>query len=476
MKAAIRIAAQDFYDHEKCPHRVYLNHHGDPAEKLPLSDFLNLLFERALLHERDVIKDLPHEIPSGTTLEERFESTMRLMEAGVERIYQGVLLHGDNAGIPDVLERVDGRSKFGSYFYKPVDIKSGSGYQDEAKGKLREDYGMQLYHYARLLEAVQGTFPPTGEILNRRKERVVYQLAQFTEVYLQTLPEIKALVAGTNSDAPALVSACEQCQWWGRCEKVLVERDDVTLLPGMGRSIKTKLSAAGVRSFRDIPGFDFGLVKIKGIGEKTIDKLVRAANVAISGKLEVLSRPSLPDPPLKIFFDFEDDPTQELVYLCGLLAEPGIRGLGYHGFACIDEGGEARLWADFQKLCVEIRNQDYAVFHYSPYERTKLNQLEEKYGASEKDALDAFRDRMVDLLSVAKESVVVPARGYGLKKIAPVVGYQYQIADAGGAQAIVWFQEYQKDPDNRELLARILQYNQEDCLALKAVYEWLKAL
>jgi len=54
-----RITAQDFYDFDKCPHRVYLNHNGDPAEKLPLSDFLNLLFERALLHEDEIVRDLP---------------------------------------------------------------------------------------------------------------------------------------------------------------------------------------------------------------------------------------------------------------------------------------------------------------------------------------------------------------------------------------------------------------------------------
>jgi len=50
-----RITAQDFYDYDKCPHRVYLNNHGNPDEKLPFSDFLNLLFESALVHERKIV-------------------------------------------------------------------------------------------------------------------------------------------------------------------------------------------------------------------------------------------------------------------------------------------------------------------------------------------------------------------------------------------------------------------------------------
>lgn len=119
---------------------------------------------------------------------------------------------------------------------------------------------------------------------------------------------------------------------------------------------------------------------------------------------------------------------------------------------------------------------EYAVFSYSHYERTKLNQLEEKYGAAEKDALGTFRGRMVDLLPTVRESIVVPVRGYGLKKVAPLAGYTYKTEDAGGAQAIVWFQEYQKDPGNSELLGRLLRYNREDCEALKAVWKWLRRL
>jgi len=75
-----RITAQDFYDFDKCPHRVYLNRFGDPKEKLPHSDFLNLLFENALRHERNVIADMVYETPEGTTLEQRALSTFQLMQ------------------------------------------------------------------------------------------------------------------------------------------------------------------------------------------------------------------------------------------------------------------------------------------------------------------------------------------------------------------------------------------------------------
>lgn len=471
-----RVTAQDFYDYDKCPHRVFLNRFGDPNEKLPHSDFLNLLFENALTHEHDVVADLAHETPAGTSLEDRAHSTLQLMRAGAERIYQGVLLQAGESGIPDLLERVPGRSQLGDYFYKPVDIKSGSGYADQAKGTLRTDYGMQLYHYGLLLQAVQGTFPPEAEILNRDRARVLYPLAQFGQAYHEASAEVRLLAAGAKSDEPALSSECRACQWWGHCEKALVAAQDVTLLSDVGRSKKVVLNSVGVKSIRDIPAFDFSQVKLKGIGPKTVQSMKLAATSVLSNKLQVLAKAALPDSPRKVYLDFEDDPTQELIYLCGMWVEPALSGLNYHGLLCVDETGEEKIWADFQKICAAIASEDFTVFHYSAYERTKISALEKKYSASEKVALELFKSRMVDLFPVVKRSAVLPARGYGLKRIAPFVGVKYSAEDAGGAQSIVWFQEYQRNPSRQDILETLLTYNREDCVAMKSVEEWLRQL
>jgi len=471
-----RVRAQDFYDFHKCPHRVYLNRLGDPKKRRPLSDFLNLIFERALLHEQDVLKDLPFDSPEGATIEEQFVSTLRLMTAGAERIFQGVLLGNGISGRPDLLERVAGRSHFGDFYYKPVDIKSGSGYLNEEKGTLREDYGLMLYHYGALLQNVQKFFPPEGEILNRKKQRVLYRLADFATPYAKLFPEILALVGGKATDEPVRCGDCGECQWWNHCESVLLAASDLSLLPKVGRDKRMALHAAGLRAIPDVINFDFDAVQIKGIGPATADLLKRSARALTTGKLEILSKPLLPDAPLKIYFDFEDDPTQELVYLCGMWVEPAIRGLNYHGLFAEDEAKEALLWADFQAFCAEIEAQDYVVFHYSGYEKVKLAQLERKHGLKEKAALENFRSRMVDLRKIVEDSVVLPERGYGLKKVAPYAGHKYTDEKAGGAQSMVWFHEYQQNPNDSRIIQTLQTYNQEDCQALKAICEWLKTL
>jgi predicted RecB family nuclease len=473
---APRVTAQDFFDYDKCPHRVYLNRFGEESEKQPQAAFLNLLFERALSHEEEVVADLPYETPSGATLEERALATLELMKRGVARIYHAVLLQDCESGIPDLLEKVDGASTLGGHFYMPVDIKSGSGYANREKGELREEYGMQLYHYGMLLQAVQGTFPPDGAILNRDRERVPYRLEQFRRAYETTLPRVRALVTGAMQDVPALSAACGYCQWWSRCDKILEEAKDVTLLPDVGRSKKLTLNSAGVRSIPQLAKFDFSRVKLKGIGPKTVESMKRAAVISLTKKMQVLAAAAIPDPPRKIYLDFEDDPTQELIYLCGMWIDPPLDNLNYHGLFSADAQGERKIWEELQNLCAKFAAEDYIVFHYSPYERNKLASLERKYGARESDALDEFKSRMVDLHPIVKETVALPAKSYGLKSVAPFVGLKYSAADAGGAQSIVWFQQYQQDPSRADILETLLTYNKEDCLAMKEIESWLRTL
>jgi len=114
------ITANDILDYQTCPHRVYLNTHEDPGKKRPLAQFLDLLFRRGVLHEEKVLAGLKYNQPEGFTSEERFQSTLELMRAGEDLIYQGVLMAGDEQGIPDLLRKVSTQSKLGKHSYIPT--------------------------------------------------------------------------------------------------------------------------------------------------------------------------------------------------------------------------------------------------------------------------------------------------------------------------------------------------------------------
>ena len=53
-----RITASQLYSYLTCPHRVVMDAVGDPAERDPVSPFVQLLWERGTAHERDVMAGL----------------------------------------------------------------------------------------------------------------------------------------------------------------------------------------------------------------------------------------------------------------------------------------------------------------------------------------------------------------------------------------------------------------------------------
>ncbi len=85
---------------------------------------------------------------------------------------------------------------------------------------------------------------------------------------------------------------------------------------------------------------------------------------------------------------------------------------------------------------------------------------------------------LVDLLSVVRNSVVLPLPSYSLKVVETFVGFHRRDTSANGTWSIARYIEATEsnDPAAREAIVReILAYNEEDLDATWAVLEWLRA-
>ena len=468
------ITAQHIYDYLVCPHRVYLNAHEDPAKKRPLSQFLDLLFRRGSLHEKRVIERFECSRPEGFTHEERFESTLELMRAGEDYIYQGLLIARDEQGIPDLLKKGSVPSALGSHSYIPIDIKSGKGYEYNSNNSVNKTYGIQLAFYARLLETIQGVYPRQAGVINIDGEEILFDPNDFRDGLEEILPHIRSLVMGREKDYPALVQKCALCGWYDVCLERMKASSDVTLVAGISRGSKQALNEAGIRNVTDVATLDQRREKIKGVGEKRARTWSRQAKVYLSGNFEILSCEPIPTAPMRIYFDFEDDPFQNLIYLYGFLTVRPDGNSEYSHIWCDDQDGEQGAFQEFLDLCQSLSGQDYRVYHYHNHEHTVIQRLAEKYPPSDPQPLEEFRSKMVDLEKQVVSHVVLPVLSYGLKPVSKFVGFKYSDEDPGGSQSIAWFEEYQKDPQrNGELRQRILTYNRDDCEATKVVHDWL---
>lgn len=471
------ITANDIYDYLTCPHRVYLNSHENPDKRKPLAQFLDLLFRRGVVHEDKILEGLDYTQPKGFTSEERFKGTFELMRAGEDLIYQGVLMSGDEQGIPDLLRKFSSQSNFGKHSYMPIDIKSGKGYETGSSVAVKKTYGIQLAFYARLLEAIQGTYPQQAIVINIDGDEITFDPGEFKVRLEEILPNVRALVAGKETDEPARIGECTVCAWHDLCLERLIASRDVTLVAGVGRSYKSVLKEAGVGTVEDATTLDKKQAKIKGVGDKRATTWSRQATVYASNTLEVLDRTPVPTAPMRIYFDFEDDPLQDLIYLYGFLTVPQEGDPQYTFIWCDDQEGEKAAFDEFLNLCRSLAGQEYRVYHYHRHERIVIDRLAAKYPPGDLEHLEDFKGKMVDLQGELVSRVVPPTLGYGLKPVSKFVGFGYTDEDPGGAQSIAWFQEYQQDPaKNAALKERILTYNREDCEATRLVHEWLANL
>ncbi len=60
------ITASMLYNLVQCPHRVALDQHGDPSQRDPVDEFVQLLWERGSTYEREVVEGLDEEFVDTT--------------------------------------------------------------------------------------------------------------------------------------------------------------------------------------------------------------------------------------------------------------------------------------------------------------------------------------------------------------------------------------------------------------------------
>ena len=114
------------------------------------------------------------------------------------------------------------------------------------------------------------------------------------------------------------------------------------------------------------------------------------------------------------------------------------------------------------------------IYVYSHKERSSLKNLMEKYNLD-----PAVYDKYLVYEYDMYQDLVVkysdwPTYSYGLKRIASLAGFSWRDEDPGGANSIPWYNDYLKDPANRTILQRILDYNEDDCRSMIAVKHYFE--
>jgi len=476
-----QLTAQDLYNYVRCPHRVYLDSNGDPKEKSEVNLFLKLLWEKGLQTEREYLQTISdHEVIdlSNKGVKEAWPQTQRSMKKGGELIYQACLSHGTYLGRPDLLlKHTDASSTFGSYYYEPIDIKAGRGWErrQDKYSKFKKHYAFQILFYQMLLGSIQGYIPPTGHIINVEKEIEEFDPLIFKGEFSSAVAQAQKLIQGEETSESVLSSHCFQCEWFKHCRTWVDKTSDPTAIFFVGKN-KFRLKEVGLKKVRDLAKMDISKyleppLKIHGLGKKSLARIKQRAQVVLKGRPLIRKGYSFPEAPVEIYFDVEDDPTRGLVYLFGLLIkEDG--DLRYRYFLARRPEEEEATVRQFWGF---LKNTDGAVYYvYSHKERSTLKHLQAKYELNE----EAFQKYKLSEFDLYSQLIVVysdwPTFSYGIKYIARWIGFRWRDPDPSGVNSIVWYNEYLKDPTDEGKLQRILQYNEDDCQAMVVLKEYFE--
>jgi predicted RecB family nuclease len=489
--ATMRMTASDFASYHRptrCDLRVFLRHQREPeVEPGPYDIVLRRL---GLRHERDHLATLgAFANVSADSLDEGVKKTADAIKNKVPVLYQPALLATEKIcgtdveilGIPDFLI-LDGDG------YVIRDSKMARRIDEENHPEIL----LQIQLYGWLFERNCGSAPKglqvhagTGEIVTIPYDGGATPLRE-----LERLLTIKQL--GTAPYEPVGWTKCLGCAYTDRCWSKAEQNGDVALVYGVDQSLARTLYGQGVRSRRDLLArFDVAsLSEVKrpyGNREqrvgKAAERILRFADALERKQETVLAAPAIPPHRNYVMFDLEGMPPHldelDKIYLWGAQVfgeNPSEFKVALSGFG---SDGDREGWIGFLDKAKQIFEtyDDIPWVHWAPYEETYLRRYAARFGD-----LGGIASRVVgnllDLLTVTRESVVLPLPSLSLKVVEDYVGFERKEAEYGGAWAMATFIEATETNDEgkrRELLDKIVAYNKEDLEATWAVFEWLRA-
>jgi predicted RecB family nuclease len=493
------VTASHLYNFIQCPHRVWRDTHDNPNLRDEPNDFVKLLWEKGTKYEREVIENFEgsDEIVdlSKVAVGERAAATLEAIKREEPLIYHARLEVDNLVGEPDLLERLPNGE------YVPVDIKSGMGLEgqdDFEEGSYKKHYAVQLALYVDALRRMGLATHYEGRILDSSGQTILYKLDEprgkrakdtWWEFYEDVLSQAKNLVENLSKTKPALGSVCKLCVWYSTCKKSCVESRSLSLIPELGRSRQDSLEglADNVDDFAALDPEDYidakGKVDLDGVGKASLLKFHRRAELLASGTKDpvILESFEFPERPIELYFDIEADPTQNIVYLHGVVERrmDDPENLKFHAFTAegVSDSAEKKAWSEFWTYIRSLPVGQFSVYYYSKYERTQYRRLQKKYpDVATEDEVEAFYedDASIDLyFDIVKKFTDWPTYNYSVKTLAQHLGFSWRDKNPSGAASIQWFNEWCEDRSDQKL-QRILDYNEDDCLAMIVLKDGLE--
>jgi len=280
--------------------------------------------------------------------------------------------------------------------------------------------------------------------------------------------KLRTLLAEGTPPDPVLIKHCSECIFEAYCRKRVTEKDDLSLLVGLGTTDRAKLNAKGIFTVTQL-AYTFRprrRPKNQASRRERYHHALKALAIR-DRKIHVVGKPELAINGTPVYLDVEGLPDRSFYYLIGLRIPEGSSFL-QHRLWADESSDEERIWRSLLGILQGIDNP--VLIHYGAYESSFLKRLAIRYPTSTADTafVDALIKRAVNLLTITYSQIYFPTYSNGLKEVARHLGFQWSHSSASGLQSVVWRQQWEETTDP-SIKQTIITYNKEDCEALELV-------
>ena len=317
---------------------------------------------------------------------------------------------------------------------------------------------------------------------------------------------------GPFPTAPYWHRDCPDCPYRECCEAQLESIDDVSLVRFTTFSQQLLLREHGVATRAQLARLDperarrarnralnplepHEPVEVLGRAIDKLDDLIYRARAHERGSsLRIVGHTEMGCPTADVEVDVDMESYDDITYLWGasVTTNGPTHGVseGYQSFAewdRLDRASEAAIFRDFwhwlaqlRARCAEQGRTIAAYCFWAQAENAAMNRAVNPplEGGPTAEDLAAFRSSVppewLDLHELVKRQVQTEGP-LGLKQLAVAAGFRWRDPNPSGEASILWYEEATRShgPVAQRARRRIIEYNEDDCRATKALRDWL---